>query len=319
MSTSAQVSPALSGNIGLLDVCLHSWAEQLATLAVNALRNEALLTPKPALVDQRGPGAHTDLNLALMIRSAHSLLPCFRQIGVVASGAELSRLLVARLVELGRVGERDMLTATGGVNTHRGAIWALGLLVAGAAICGRNASVNAIAGTAAHIAELKIATTVHNYAEDMKNMTKGRRACLRFGVTGALGEAISGFPHVIYRGLPQLRRTRLRGVPTTFAALDTLLKIMTTLDDTCLLHRGGMEALAIAQRGATAALDAGGSSAAAGMQALLKLDAELRQRNISPGGSADLLAATIFLDSIEEMSILIPIASKPGATHTCNV
>jgi triphosphoribosyl-dephospho-CoA synthase len=89
---------------------------------------------------------------------------------------------------------------------------------------------------------------------------------------------------------------RANGAGETCARLDALMAIMASLDDTCLLHRGGMPALEAAQAGAGAVLEAGGSSSAAGWRALLRLDAELLARYASPGGCADLLAACLFLE-----------------------
>jgi triphosphoribosyl-dephospho-CoA synthase len=107
---------------------------------------------------------------------------------------------------------------------------------------------------------------------------------------------------VIEVGLPAMWAARAKGADETCARLDALMAIMATLDDTCLLHRGGLSALQAAQRGARDTLMAGGSSSAAGRRALLRLDAELVKRNASPGGCADLLAACIFLDSDREKS-----------------
>jgi len=89
---------------------------------------------------------------------------------------------------------------------------------------------------------------------------------------------------------------RAQGADETCARLDALMAIMASLDDTCLLHRGGLPALEAAQSGARAVLAAGGSGKPAGWRALLRLDAELLARNASPGGCADLLAACLFLD-----------------------
>jgi triphosphoribosyl-dephospho-CoA synthase len=124
----------------------------------------------------------------------------------------------------------------------------------------------------------------------------GSRVCSRYGVAGARGEARAGFPHVVRAGLPAMRWARGQGASETCVRLDALMAIMATLDDTCLLHRGGLPALAAAQRGARAVMRAGGSWSAVGGRALLRLDAELVSLNASPGGSADLLAACIFLD-----------------------
>jgi triphosphoribosyl-dephospho-CoA synthase len=120
----------------------------------------------------------------------------------------------------------------------------------------------------------------------------------RYGVGGARGEAQQGFPHVINIGLPMLRDARTRGVPETFVRLDALLAIMAHLDDTCLLYRGGPTACNAAKDGARTVIAAGGTSTSEGWIALQRLDKTLLALNASPGGSADLLAATLFLDFI---------------------
>jgi triphosphoribosyl-dephospho-CoA synthase len=112
-------------------------------------------------------------------------------------------------------------------------------------------------------------------------------------------EASSNFPHVLNCGLPVLRDRRVRKFPEEACRLDALLSLMAKLDDTCVLYRGGMEALRVVKSDARAVLDAGGYSNANGRQRMRELDRELIARHVSPGGSADLLAATIFLDALE--------------------
>jgi len=264
-------------------------APQLAGLAVDALIAEALLTPKPALVDRRGSGAHRDLDLSRLLRSARSLHGTFLQMAALAAGREADQALRERLALIGRAGERDMLAATGGGNAHRGAIWVVGLLVAARAMGAAAADVLAVAAQAGRIAVIP-----DRFAPSQDS--HGARACRLYGVAGARGEACAGFPHVVDVGLPALWAARAAGVGETCARLDALMAIMASLDDTCLLHRGGLPALVAAQRGARAVLAAGGSSTAAGRHALLCLDADLLARNASPGGCADLLAACLFLD-----------------------
>lgn len=267
-------------------------AERLADLAVTALVDEAELSPKPALVDRRGQGAHQDLSLGLMLTSAQALRPCFQ---AMAEAAELGlpaadlRRLIGRL---GRDGEAAMLSVTGGVNTHRGAIWALGLLVT-AAVHGRPGSAEALclaAGRLASLPDPDAPSTLPSH---------GQRVAQRYGVGGARAEAAAGFPAIHQRGLPQLRASRQAGAGEQNARLDALLAIMTRLDDTCVLHRGGPVALATMQQGAQAVLDAGGSASLAGRRQLLLLDRELLAANASPGGAADLLAATLLVDRLE--------------------
>ena len=129
--------------------------------------------------------------------------------------------------------------------------------------------------------------------------SNGERARLRFGAAGARGEAQAAFPHAIRVGLPALRAARGRGVPEDCARLDALMAIMASLDDTCLLHRGGLAALEAAKAGARAVLAAGGTATPAGIERLHRLHAELMALWASPGGSADLLAVTLFLDRLE--------------------
>lgn len=265
---------------------------QLAEAAVRALIAEADLTPKPALVDARGSGAHKDLNLGIMLRSANALLPCFYEIALSSIGRKPSQALRERLAEIGREGEIAMYQATGGSNAHKGAIWALGLLVAGAAIC-QTKSGTAIARMAAEIAR-------YSDSKYIPAVTHGASAASKFGVPGARGEACAAFPHVIKIGLPVLQDSRERKVPEQEARLDTLLAIMAELDDTCLLHRAGMTGLMTAKGGARLVLSAGGMSTKEGRVAFHHLEQALLEQNASPGGSADLLAATLFLDSLIE-------------------
>ncbi|MEM5387458.1 triphosphoribosyl-dephospho-CoA synthase [Paraburkholderia phymatum] len=281
----------------------------LADLAVASLIEEAQLTPKPALVDTRGSGAHRDLDLPLMLRSARALEPTFAALARASRGRMPSATLRAELAQLGRAGEQDMMRATNGSNAHRGAIWIVGLLVAGAAIVfdedaplaspalPLHASAHAHSH-AARVCELaaQIACFPDRFAAPADS--HGERARRRYRVGGARQEAQDGFPHVIGVGLPALRAARAKGIRENDARLDALLAIMASLDDTCLLHRAGLAGLRTGQRGARAVLAAGGASTAAGRAALDALDAELLSLNASPGGAADLLAATLFIDRL---------------------
>ena len=266
-------------------------ARHLANLAISALIAEAELTPKPALVDERGSGVHTDLSPALMRRSAQSLRGYFELMALVSFRQIPNQSLREELGAIGRSAERSMLSATEGVNTHRGAIWALGLLVSAAAM-GSN-STTVVANRAGQIARLPDRNTP-------TQQSHGRSVVRRYQVSGARGEARAGFPHAIRRALPVLYHSRRQGAVERYARINALLAIMTSLDDTCLLHRGGRTALNTAQRGAVAVMAAGGSSTVRGWRLLQKLDCDLTALNASPGGSADLLASTLFLDFLSD-------------------
>jgi triphosphoribosyl-dephospho-CoA synthase len=268
-------------------------AAGVAARATEALVAEALLTPKPALVDLRGSGAHRDLDLTRLLGSAASLRVGFRHMAECAEGRAPSHSLREDLGRIGREAEQAMLAATGGSNAHRGAIWVLGLLVAGRVMCGERSTAFEVADAAARIARLP-----DRFAP--ATPSNGSRVCDTYGVPGARGEAQAGFPHVIGIGLPALQRARRRGLPETNAQLDALMAIMGHLPDTCLLHRGGLAALHAARAGARAVIEAEGTSTEKGYRALLALDADLLSRWASPGGCADLLAACLFLDGGDE-------------------
>jgi triphosphoribosyl-dephospho-CoA synthase len=291
---------------------------QLAHYAITALIEEAQLTPKPALVDRRGSGAHRDLDLATMLRSAQALEPTFAALARTARRrGEPSALLRTELAQIGRAGEQDMLRATGGSNAHRGAIWIVGLLVAGAAMGTRPVSPASTVAAASALSseapstpgntDLPGASQICTRAAQIAcfpdrfaapSDSHGERARQRYQVGGARREAQDGFPHVIDVGLPALLAARAKGIDESAARVDALLAIMASLDDTCLLHRAGLPGLHAGQHGARRVLQAGGSSTPAGGAALAALEHELLSLNASPGGAADLLAATLFLDML---------------------
>lgn len=279
------------------DVAPSGLAGAIGGLAVAVLVDEARLAPKPGLVDARGNGTHADMSLTLMIASAHSLGDSFAAMAL--AGQHARRIDVAlreRLGALGREAETAMLRATGGVNTHRGAIWALGLLAGAAGWLGKTRGAvphaKAIAQMAAVIARMP---DRHRPAH---TGNKGELARAAYGVGGAREQAEAGFPHVMGIGLPTLREARARGDAEPTAQVNALLAIMARLDDTCVLARAGRAGLADVQAGAEAVLDAGGIGTLAGRRRLHDLEATMHARRASPGGSADLLAATLFLDRL---------------------
>ena len=264
----------------------------VADLAVHALLEEAELTPKPALVDRRGGGVHDDMDLGMLFSSAYALHPTFGTLATRAYGCAPSRRLREELAAIGRRGEGAMFAVTGGVNTHRGAIWALGLLTAAAAMAPSNTPPTDIAALAGRVASFP-----DRYAPP--EASHGSLVTRRYGVAGARGEARRGFPHVVGVALPALRAAREAEHPERLARLDMLIALIAHVDDTCLLYRGGRAALRDAQAGARAVLAVGGNVTVAGRRAVRSLEMALLRHNASPGGSADLLAAALFLDALD--------------------
>ena len=250
-------------------------ADHLADLAVSALLEEAELTPKPGLVDARSSGAHRDMDLELFRRSAACLRSYFRE--AVLLGLSRADCMPA-LQQAGRRAEQTMLDTTGGVNTHKGAVYAFGLLLAGlGSVLARGGDLFA---AAAALAEAGLPP---------EDTTHGSEAKRRYGASGARGEALAGFPHA--------RRACgvLSGGGDLHAALLTLLA---EVEDTNLLHRGGREGLLFVQNAAAEILAA---PIRQRIRLLSELDDVCIARNLSPGGCADLLAAGIFLHRSREI------------------
>lgn len=271
-----------------------SLADRLADLAVDALIDEADLSPKPALVDRRSNGAHQDLHLGLMHASALSLWPAFKEMAEAAiEVGQIGQPLREAVGRIGREGEAAMMRTTNGVNTHRGAIWALGLLVAAAALDPDDLSAEGLSLRAAKLA------LIGDRNLPGHSQSHGAEVARKYGAMGAREQAQMGFPAVVQFGLPQLHRSRAAGHGEQNARLDALLAIMTTLSDTCVLYRAGEAGLTAMQAGAQRVLDAGGSASLGGRRCLNELDQQLLALNASPGGAADLLAACLFIDCLE--------------------
>ena len=253
-------------------------AEHLAEAAVGALRDEVELTPKPGLVDRRGSGAHRDMDLQLFHRSAAALAPYFREAAALGLAADDC---MPALQRAGLRAEEAMLAATGGVNTHRGAIYAFGLTLA--ALGGVLARGGDLFARAAALAAAGLPPS---------SATHGAQMRARYKAGGAREEALAGFPH----GRAAWAALREHG-GDPFPALLTLLS---QVEDTNLLYRGGTEGLAFVQREAAAIL-AGPPKAY--IPRLEALDAACVQRNLSPGGCADLLALGLLLYRTEALWI----------------
>lgn len=274
-----------------LNASSPSHSRQLGALALWSLEQEARLSPKPGLVDSRGTGAHSDMTLSLLLESAECLEPWFVQMADAAFLSNSDIELRRQIGWLGRKAERSMLTLTQGVNTHRGAIWALGLLVTAAST--HSSSEHDILFRAAELACLPDPNAL-----ETQSSTNGQRVLKDYRLPGAREQAQKGFPHLRYLGLPALRESRKNGDPESVARLNALLAIMTELTDTCVLSRAGLIGLETMQQGAMRVLESGGSGSFAGRSALAQLESSMLSLNASAGGAADLLAATMFVDRL---------------------
>jgi triphosphoribosyl-dephospho-CoA synthase len=267
-------------------------ATRLAAIAERCLRLELETWPKPGLVSHIDNGSHADMDAAMLRASAATLRPHFA--ALVAAGAEGATM--PRLRQLGLAAERDMLGRTGGVNTHRGAIFALGLLCAAAGFLGRHGYTPAEGGLGACVSS-RWGEAVMGTAESSSHGAKVRA---RYGAGGARSEAANGFDTVYRIGLPALRSAR-RYHPEDDEPprVQCFFALLATVEDTNLLYRGGAEGLEFARQAAQHFLEDGGVARPKWRDAASAIHAEFVQRGLSPGGCADLLAASLFIDLVE--------------------
>jgi triphosphoribosyl-dephospho-CoA synthase len=263
-------------------------AAEIGRSARDCLHLELETYPKPGLVSPVDSGAHRDMDIGLMRRSADVLEPYFTELAAAgAAGADM-----ARLRKLGIAAEVAMLNATGGVNTHRGAIFGLGLLAAAGGASGPAAET-----LGARVARLWGATIL---ARPFSRFSHGGRASHRYGVGGARGQAATGFPALYGAALPALAEGEgLSGAAREPARVHALFRLIAVLDDTNLLHRGGAAGLAFAQAEAAAFLACGGVAGPDWLDRARTVHLRFVARNLSPGAAADLLAMALFVRAME--------------------
>jgi triphosphoribosyl-dephospho-CoA synthase len=270
------------------------FAAHLGRLAIRALYREAVLHPKPGLVSAVDSGAHTDMNLATFHRSLFALRSYFPAIARL--GAQRSPL--PALQACGREAERAMLRATRGVNTHRGAIFNLGLLCAAAGALRPGARRPAAAQVCEHVQHAWGDALLADLRRQAPR-SHGLEVARVYGAAGARGEAARGFATVRQHGLPAMRSALAATGDSGRASVHALFALIAALDDSNLLWRGGPAGLALAQRSARRFLAAGGALADDWHAHATAIHRTFVARHLSPGGSADLLAVTLFLHDLE--------------------
>ncbi|CAH2603678.1 triphosphoribosyl-dephospho-CoA synthase [Rhodovastum atsumiense] len=291
-----QAAPNDAVASGRIQVPPESLAWMIGSSFLAGALLEVCTHPKPGLVTPLSNGAHGDMDLQTFMVSSAAIAPCFylcAQAGLVHAGAPAA--LLPRVREIGRTHEAALLAATGGVNTQRGLLFSAGVLSAVAGLLARNRNsldAESLFSTAAQMTQGLCARELAGCA-GREPATAGEWLYQRYGVLGIRGEAEAGFPTVLDAGLPALAEAHAAGASLQTAFLHTLISLMAVTEDTTLLWRGGSDALAFIRGTAAAILRRGGALTDDGMAAIGRLEAECICRNLSPGGSADLLAVTV--------------------------
>ncbi|BDT69747.1 2-(5''-triphosphoribosyl)-3'-dephosphocoenzyme-A synthase [Comamonadaceae bacterium OS-1] len=263
--------------------------QAIGRAATRALYHELALSPKPGLVTLTDNGSHRDMDAHTFMRSLFALRGYF--VAIAELGQQNADF--AALERCGIQAEAHMLAATGGINTHRGAIFMLGLLCAAA---------GAVSGSGAAPTPARLRQALRHHWGDALAARASRTptlpggiAALKHGLRSASQEAALAFPVLFETAVPALVAGLARGLSPAQARLDTLFHVMAVLDDSNLAHRGGLEGLQHARQSARSFLAAGGSARPGGMEAAQAMGRDFKARNLSPGGSADTLAAACWM------------------------
>ena len=305
----------------------------IAIQAVRSLHAELMLYPKPGLVSWADSGSHDDMHAGTFMRSLFTLRGYFARIA--RAGADAADFTT--LAGLGVAAEQRMLAATGGVNTHRGAIFLLGMLCAaagrvdaGAARAGA-ATIGAGPARLASIAPTALRTALmQHWGADLQHHclrraahAHGTTAALVHGIGGARREAADGMPAVFALALPVMQATLAAGRDMACARTDAFFALLGAVDDTNVYHRCGAEGARFMRAQAHEFIAAGGTAAIGWRATALTMHQRFVARRMSPGGAADLLAATCLVQQLGEVSVMrgvrraaTPTAEFPPASKS---
>lgn len=285
-----------------LEINKLPWVVRCSQLAHGAMLNEVNLTPKPGLVDMRNSGAHKDMEIVDFYRSADAIrtwIPYFVEYGM-SSYQQVSCDVLHGIRPLGLACESSMYKATSGVNTHKGTIFSLGLLATamGRLVAGQRPVTQL--NLCKEVADMCQGMVASELSQNNPSLTAGQRLYQKYGLTGARGEAESGFSLVLTVSLPVYQQLISQGIDPQRALLQALLSLMAVNGDTNVASRGGAEGLSWIKQMSQQFLADGGVMQPDYITCLKEFDGQCIERNLSPGGSADLLIVTWFLAQFPE-------------------
>lgn len=271
-------------------------AEEIADLAVKSLLYEVSISPKAGLVSRLSNGSHSDMNFYTFINSALSLRNYFSECFKHSEKYDMKKEnFFLNLRELGKKAEKEMLIATDGINTHKGTIFSMGILIAVLSACMKEKKILSLEDLVNEIKklskplELELGLNIEN--------TNGEKIFKKYGIKGARGLALSGYDIVLTDGLKKLY-SFLDYLDLETSCILLLFYYMSVLDDTNIINRSNMETLIEVQKESTKILKKYVNlkdTAFLIKEDMEELNQKFVAKNISPGGSADLLILTIFM------------------------
>lgn len=266
--------------------------------ATKGLLYEVSVTPKPGLVDRNNNGSHKDMDIFKFIDSAVELENYFFDCAMIVFENEKMNhnKLFEMLRKRGIQADKQMLGVTKGINTHKGAIFLLGLISAGAAMSYLQNEKFSAQNICKNSGKIVSEVLEKDFLKDTSNgISKGIDIYFKYGVSGIRGEALAELPTITKHAYPYMLKLLKEGVSLNDSSVNVLLKIIVNTQDTNLIVRGGLEGMEYAKFCAENSLAKGGMLTEEGYRDIVKMDKNFIRKNLSPGGSADLLAATLML------------------------
>ena len=285
-------------------------------LAYNSVLKELFTTPKPGLVDLADQGSHTDMNIDSFLKSSKAIRPFFSDFFEIGANSFLKKNRFELLRKKGQKAEKNMFEATDGVNTQKGIIFSFALITAAVGeIFSRAELFNSdqisnkisevIRSWTAGIVEKELTNKVEKIINGEShfiseaNLTHGQVIYLKYGISGARGEAENGFKNIIKYALPEFKQHMNEGYSQNLASIQALISLIAEVDDSNILFRSDLQTLRYIQNKFKKLKENGGVLKKSGRNEYKKLCKQMKEKSVSPGGSADLLAATHFFYNIE--------------------
>lgn len=306
-------------------------ADAAAACAVRALLYEVSATPKPGLVDRNNSGSHKDMDFFTFLDSSAALIPWFRDFFCIGWDycLESDEQLFSRLRYAGQEAETGMFTATAGVNTHKGLIFASAIILGalGKVYALQNGLENALPANNSVHGAVNAAVRAPEVLAACRQIgscalgdfsqkdsvsqpgTAGERFHASYGITGARGEAAAGFPSALTYGLPALRHWLANGFSLNDSSVLALVSMLAQVTDTNMLHRGGMELAEMSKKEAGILLSE--ITPDTFKDKLTALDISYIGKNLSPGGCADLLAVSLMFLFLENAGMVTSFSAAP--------
>lgn len=273
----------------------------LGTVAANAILAEVFTAPKPGLVDRFGPGSHHDMDFCTFLLSACALAPYWPEQALAGLKGVSPGEALAHLRKAGIEMDSAMYSATSGVNTHKGLIFALSLLLYGAGRCaflGKHLTPESITAEASGAVAGCCSRELGSLSEALpaRPLSSGERIFLEHGLTGIRGEAERGFPTILLHGLTSYREALAMGATPHDSALFSLFNLMMHGEDTNIVARMGFRFWREEYPSLVSSLlKHKVPYSRESIDAFHDADTLFSRSGISPGGAADMLTCTIFL------------------------